>query len=240
MAVSLAGQSALVTGASRGIGAEIARRLAKEGVRVAVASRNKESLDRVVVSLGASAFALQADVTDGDSVAAMGSAFRKTVGGPPDIIVNNAGLFRVAPIDQMKPEDFTGTVSTNLFGSFLVLHEFLAEMKKRGSGHVITIGSMGDRMIFPENAAYNAAKFGLRALHEVLRAELRGTGVRATLLSPGSVDTALWDQIDTESEESGFPSRSEMLTPDAVGRAALFALTQPPSVNIDELRLSRA
>jgi NADP-dependent 3-hydroxy acid dehydrogenase YdfG len=240
MAASLAGQSAIITGASRGIGAEIARRLTKEGVRVAVASRNRESLDRVVVSLGTSAFALQVDVTDRESVAAMGSAFRKTVGGAPDIVVNNAGLFRVAQIEAMKPEDFTGTVGTNLFGSFFILHEFLGEMKKRGSGHVLTIGSMGDRQIFPENAAYNAAKFGLRALHEVLRAEIRGTGVRATLLSPGSVDTALWDQIDTESEESGFPSRSEMLTPDAVGRAALFALTQPPSVNIDELRLSRA
>ena len=240
MAASLAGQSAIITGASRGIGAEIARRLTKEGVRVAVASRNRESLDRVVVSLGTSAFALQVDVTDRESVAAMGSAFRKTVGGAPDIVVNNAGLFRVAQIEAMKPEDFTGTVGTNLFGSFFMLHEFLGEMKQRGSGHVLTIGSMGDRQIFPENAAYNSAKFGLRALHEVLRAEIRGTGVRATLLSPGSVDTALWDQIDTESEESGFPSRSEMLTPDAVGRAALFALTQPPSVNIDELRLSRA
>ena len=211
MAASLAGQSAIITGASRGIGAEIARRLTKEGVRVAVASRNRESLDRVVVSLGTSAFALQVDVTDRESVAAMGSAFRKTVGGAPDIVVNNAGLFRVAQIEAIKPEDFTGTVGTNLFGSFFILHEFLGEMKQRGSGHVLTIGSMGDRQIFPENAAYNAAKFGLRALHEVLRAEIRGTGVRATLLSPGSVDTALWDQIDTESEESGFPSRSEML-----------------------------
>lgn len=240
MAASLAGQSAIITGASRGIGAEIARRLTKEGVRVAVASRNRESLDRVVVSLGASAFALQVDVTDRESVAAMGREFRKTVGGAPDIVVNNAGLFRVAQIEAMKSEDFVATVGTNLFGSFFMLHEFLADMKQRGSGHVLTIGSMGDRQIFPENAAYNAAKFGLRALHEVLRAEIRGTGVRATLLSPGSVDTALWDQIDTESEESGFPSRSEMLTPDAVGRAALFALTQPASVNIDELRLSRA
>ncbi|HUQ19816.1 MAG TPA: SDR family oxidoreductase [Gemmatimonadaceae bacterium] len=240
MAVSLAGKSALVTGASRGIGAEIARRLANEGVRVCVASRNKESVDRVAATLGASAFALQGDVTGRDSVAAMGGQFRKTIGGPPDIIVNNAGLFRVAPIEKMNPEDFMGVVSTNLFGSFLVVHEFLADMKQRASGHVLTIGSMGDRMIFPENAAYNAAKFGLRALHEVLRTEVRGSGVRATLLSPGSVDTALWDQIDTESEASGFPSRSEMLTPDAVGRAALFALTQPESVNIDELRLSRA
>jgi NADP-dependent 3-hydroxy acid dehydrogenase YdfG len=235
----LAGKSAIVTGASRGIGAEIARRLSKEGVRVAIAARSR-AIDQVAKSLGESAFAIECDVTDRDSVAAAGVRFREAVGGAPDIIVNNAGLFRVGPIDEMKPEDFIGTVSTNLFGSFLMLHEFLGEMKKRGSGHVITIGSMGDRMIFPQNAAYNAAKFGLRAMHEVLHSEVRGSGVRATLISPSSVDTALWDQIDTESEESGFPSRNEMLTPDAVGRAVIFALTQPSSVNIDELRLSRA
>jgi NADP-dependent 3-hydroxy acid dehydrogenase YdfG len=236
---SLAGKSAIVTGASRGIGAEIARRLAKEGVRVAIAARS-QAIDQVAKSLGESAFALECDVTDRDSVAAAGVKFREAVGGAPDIIVNNAGMFRVGPIDEMEPEDFVGTVSTNLFGSFLMLHEFLGDMKKRGSGHVITIGSMGDRMIFPQNAAYNAAKFGLRAMHEVLHEEVRGTGVRATLISPGSVDTALWDQIDTESKDSDFPSRSEMLTPDAVGRAVMFALTQPASVNIDELRLSRA
>lgn len=239
MPQSLAGKSAIVTGASRGIGAEIARRLAKEGVRVAIAARS-QAIDQVAKSLGENAFALECDVTDRDSVSAAGKTFRETVGGAPDIIVNNAGLFRVGPIDEMKPDDFVGTVSTNLFGSFLMLHEFLADMKKRGSGHVITIGSMGDRTIFPQNAAYNSAKFGVRALHEVLRVEIRGTGVRATLISPGSVDTALWDRIDTESEESGFPSRNEMLTPDAVGRAVMFALTQPESVNIDELRLSRA
>jgi NADP-dependent 3-hydroxy acid dehydrogenase YdfG len=120
------------------------------------------------------------------------------------------------------------------------MHEFVGEMKARGSGHIVSIGSMGDRKIFPENAAYSAGKFGLRAMQEVARTELRGTGVRITVISPGSVDTALWDQIDTESGESGFPTRSEMLTPDAVGRAVIFAVTQPASVNVDELRLSRA
>jgi NADP-dependent 3-hydroxy acid dehydrogenase YdfG len=113
-------------------------------------------------------------------------------------------------------------------------------MKERKSGHVVTMGSAGDRQIFRANAAYNAGKFGLRAMHEVLRLELRGTGVRATLISPSSVDTQIWDEHDTESAASELPSRKEMLRPDAVCRAVMFALTQPPPVNIDELRLSRA
>jgi NADP-dependent 3-hydroxy acid dehydrogenase YdfG len=237
---ALAGRTAIVTGASKGIGAEIARQLAKAGARVALASRDKPLLDQVARRIGDSAIAIECDITDQKSVAAAGSHLRQVFGAAPDIIVNNAGLFRVAPIDEMKPEDFIGSVTTNLIGPFLILHEFLAEMRKRGSGHVVSIGSMGDRMIFAENSAYSAGKFGIRAMHYVMRTELRGTGVRASLISPGSVDTALWDQVDTESPDSEFPSRSEMLNPGDVARAVLFAVTQPDGVNVDELRLSRS
>lgn len=240
MAQALAGRTAIVTGASRGIGAEISRQLIVAGARVALASRDKAALDKLAATLGGSALPLVCDVTDSASVARTAAQLRQTFGGAPDIVVNNAGLFRVGLVEALKPEDFIASVTTNLFGPFLMLHEFVGEMKKRGSGHMITIGSMGDRNAYPENSAYSAGKFGLRGMHEVLRVELRGTGVRATLISPSSVDTSLWDHIDTESGESGFPSRNEMLTPDAVGRAVIFALTQPDAVNVDELRLSRA
>lgn len=237
---AVAGRTAIVTGASRGIGAEIARQLTKAGARVALAARDRVALDQVARSLGDSAIAVECDITDRQSVAAAGARLRQEFGGAPDIIVNNAGLFRVAPIDEMKPEDFIASITTNVIGPFLVMHEFLAEMRKRGSGHVVTIGSAGDRMLFPGNAAYSAGKFGIRAMHYVLRTDLRGTGVRASLISPSSVDTALWDHLDTESEESEFPSRTEMLTPGDVARAVMFALTQPEPMNVDELRISRA
>jgi NADP-dependent 3-hydroxy acid dehydrogenase YdfG len=237
---ALAGRTAIVTGASKGIGAEIARRIAKAGARVALASRDKQLLDQVARAIGDSAIAIECDITDQNSVAAAGSRLRQEFGGAPDIIVNNAGLFRVAPIDEMKPEDFISSITTNVIGPFLVMHEFLAEMRQRGSGHVVTIGSAGDRLIFPGNAAYSAGKFGIRAMHYVLRTDLRGTGVRASLISPSSVDTALWDHLDTESAESVFPSRSEMLSPADVARAVMFALTQPESVDVEELRISRA
>jgi NADP-dependent 3-hydroxy acid dehydrogenase YdfG len=236
---ALAGRTAVVTGASKGIGAEIARELARAGARVALASRDKSLLDQVARGIGDSAIAVECNITDQKSVSAAASRLRQEFGGAPDIIVNNAGLFRVAPIDEMKPEDFIASLTTNLIGPFLVMHEFLAEMRQRGSGHVVTIGSMGDRMIYPGNAAYSAGKFGIRAMHYVLRTDLRGTGVRASLISPSSVDTALWDHLDTESAESDFPSRSEMLSPADVARAVIFALTQPDSVNVDELRISR-
>ena len=240
MAQPLAGRTAIVTGASRGIGAEIARQLIAAGARVALAARNRTAIEKLAATLGPSALALECDVTDQQSVAAAAARLRQVFGGAPDIIVNNAGLFRVAPVDKMEPADFLASVTTNLFGPFLLMHEFVGEMKARGSGHIISIGSMGDRQIFPENAAYSAGKFGLRAMQEVARLELRGTGVRVSVISPGSVDTELWDKIDTESGQSGFPTRNEMMSPDAVGRAVIFAVTQPATVNIDELRLSRA
>lgn len=236
---SLAGRTAVVTGASRGIGAAIARQLATAGVRVALVARTRSALEDVAAKIGGEAVVVECDVTDRDDVAAAGARIREAFGGAPDIIVNNAGVFRAAPLHEMPPEDFLASVGTNLIAPFLVLREFLGEMRKRRSGHVVTIGSLGDRTIFTENGAYSASKFGLRAMHEVLRAELKGTGVRATLISPSSVNTALWDEIDTESGERDFPARNQMLDADAVVRAVLFALTQPKSVNVDELRLSR-
>ncbi|NUQ22038.1 MAG: SDR family NAD(P)-dependent oxidoreductase, partial [Gemmatimonadaceae bacterium] len=112
-------------------------------------------------------------------------------------------------------------------------------MRAAGAGHVVTIGSIADRATFPENAAYAASKFGARALHQVMREELRGSGVRATLVSPGPVDTPLWDAVGPDDRE-GFTPRARMLSADAVADAVLFALTRDASVNIDELRLSRS
>jgi len=114
---------------------------------------------------------------------------------------------------------------------------FLPAMRERGSGHLDTLGSVADRNIFPGNAAYSASKYGLRALHEVLRAELRGSGVRATLVSPGPVNTELWDPIDPDNRP-GFTPRAQMLGAAEVADAIRWVLAAPASVNVDELRLS--
>ena len=113
-------------------------------------------------------------------------------------------------------------------------------MRARGRGHIVTIGSIADRVDrFPRTARTPRASSALRALHEVLRAELRGSGVRATLVSPGPVDTPLWDEIDPDIAP-GFTPRRDMLRPAAVADAVRFVVTQPADVNVDELRLSRS
>jgi NADP-dependent 3-hydroxy acid dehydrogenase YdfG len=183
---------------------------------------------------------LACDVSDPTSVERATKQVEKELGAAPDILVNNAGIFGVSVVEETTPEFFIDTINTNLVGPFLFVRGFLAGMKKRKTGHIVTIGSVADRTIFTGNAAYSAAKFGLRAVHEVLRAELRGSGVRASLISPASTDTEIWDSV-TVTDPAGRPhSTRPLLNPDDVAAAVVFALTQPDRVNIDELRLSHS
>jgi NADP-dependent 3-hydroxy acid dehydrogenase YdfG len=152
--------------------------------------------------------------------------------GNVDILVNNAGIFDMAPVDETKEETFDLMIATNLAAPFRFTRAFLPIMKRNKRGHVVSIGSIADRKIFAGNSAYSASKFGLRAIHAVLREELRGSGVRSTLISPASVDTSIWEGVGGGVSKSGF------LPASAVVDAVLFALRQPAEVNIEELRLA--
>ncbi len=232
-------RTAVVTGASRGIGLEIARALVDAGLRVIMLARSRDALRAHANALGASAVPLPCDVADEREVHRAAADIRVMCSGAPDVLVNNAGRFVLATVEQTSADALRGALDVNLVAPFLLVHEFLSEMRARKSGHVITIGSVADRTTFPENGAYAASKFGVRALHEVLRAELRGSGVRATLVSPGPVDTALWDAFDPD-VRPGFTPRRQMLSPEAVGAAVRYVVMQPDDVNVDELRLSHS
>jgi len=232
------GRTALVSGASRGIGLEIAHVLAADGMRVAMTARSADELRERAVEIGDRAIVIPCDVADPNSVGSLVQRVFGEFGGPPDVIVNNAGNFALATVETTEPEAFRAAIDVNLIAPFLLVRAFLADMRARKRGHNVTIGSIADRVAFPENGAYAASKFGLRALHEVLRAELRGSGVRTTLVSPGPVDTSLWDAIDTETR-AGFTPRRQMLSTRAVADAVRYVVSQPDDVNVDELRLSR-
>jgi NADP-dependent 3-hydroxy acid dehydrogenase YdfG len=236
---SLDGCSAVVTGASRGIGARIATALGEEGVRVVLIARTEKRLAEQAANIPGS-IAVIADVTDPESVERATSRISSELKGAPDIVVNNAGIFSIASVEETTVEQFSQLLNTNLVAPFLFVRAFLADMKKHGRGHIITIGSVADRTIFGGNAAYSAAKFGLRAVHEVLRTELRGTGVRASLISPASTDTDIWNDVTLSDPGEKPPAKRPMLQPDDVARAVIYALTQPDSVNVDELRLSHS
>ena len=142
--------------------------------------------------------------------------------------------------EETGAEQFVNMVNTNLVAPFLFVRAFLGDMKRRGSGHIVTIGSVADRTIYSGNVAYSAAKFGLRAVHEVLRTELRGTGVRTSLVSPAATDTEIWNGVTVTDPVNRPHSKRPMLEPADVVRAVMYVLTQPPTVNVDELRLSHS
>ncbi len=225
-----------MTGASRGIGRAIAESLAGAGAQVTLVARGADALHEVANGIGDRAIVAPCDVSDANAVAVLVASL-KANNIVPHILVNNAGTFPLAPLDEMEPAAFEQAIRTNLVAPFIVLRALLPEMKVRGSGHVVTVGSVSDRSVFVGNGAYAASKYGQRAMHEVLRQELRGTGVRATLVSPAATDTPIWDPIDPDNRP-GFPSRASMLQPVDVAEAVLWAVTRPARVNVDEVRLS--
>lgn len=233
----LAGCTAVITGGSRGIGRATAAKLAGAGARVALLARGKEALDEAARAIGHDSVAMPCDVTQRDSVTRVAARIVDELGGAPDVLVNAAGTFQLARIEDTTPSEFAALIEANLVAPFVVTRTFLPQMRSRGRGHVVSVGSAADRAIYPENGAYSASKFGLRALHAVLREELRGSGVRSTLVSPGPTDTTLWDDAQMS---TALLTRDQMLQPDAVADAILFAVTRPADVNVDELRLSPA
>jgi len=225
----LFGRTAVVSGASRGIGLAVADELRAAGahvVRLARSLVDAEAERRTDV---------RCDVADPDAVARMARRVLDAHGAP-DVVVNAAGVFLVKPLVETTPEEFRAQLDGNLLAPFLVLRAFLPAMAQRGRGLVVTIGSVADHVAFAGNAAYGAAKTGLRGLHAVLQKELRKSGVRATLVSPGPVDTAIWDAVDPDTKP-GFTPRSRMLRPEDVAEAVLFVVTRRDEVEIPELMI---
>jgi NADP-dependent 3-hydroxy acid dehydrogenase YdfG len=229
----LGGRTALVTGASRGIGRAVATALAAAGAKLILLARDERRLAPFAAAVDARA--IRCDVGDAADIERAITSFTE----PPDILVNNAGLFELARVEETTPERFDEALAVNLVAPFLLIRAVLPAMRARGRGHIVSIGSIADHTTFPENGAYAASKHGLRALHDVLRSELRGSGLRVTLVSPGPVDTPLWDPIQPDTRE-GFTPRARMLAPQAVAAAVLYAVTQPPEVDIELVRLSRS
>lgn len=153
----------------------------------------------------------------------------------PDFLIHVAGVFVLAPLEHTDPTTFDEVMAVNVGAAFKLIHAFLPKMRERGSGHIVTVGSIADHVAFAENGAYAASKYAVRGLHEVLREEIRGSPLRATLISPAAVDTAIWDTVGPR---PGLPPKSAMLKPTDVADAILYALTRPDGVSIDEIRLS--
>jgi len=225
----LFGRTAVVAGASRGIGLAVAEELQAAGAHVVRLARSLADAERERRT------DIRCDLADGVAVASMA---QRVVGsrGAPDILVSSSGAFLVKQLAETTPEEFRAQLTGNLVGPFLVLRAFLPAMVEQGRGLIVIIGSVADHRAFPGNAAYGAAKAGLRGLHRVLLSELAGSGLKATLISPGPVNTTIWDAVDPDSKP-GFTRRAMMLRPEDVAEAVLFVATRPDAVHIPELHI---
>ncbi|HET9947737.1 MAG TPA: SDR family oxidoreductase [Longimicrobiales bacterium] len=236
-AAPLAGRTALVTGASRGIGRRTAELLAAAGARVWCLARSADVVREVAAGIGGEA--LVADLTDDQDVWDAVDHMRDASGSAPDLVVNAAGVFGLVPSSAETVKGLDAALAINLRAPVLVNRAVLPGMLERGSGLIVNVGSVAGHRAMPGNASYSASKYGLRGYHEVLLEELRGTGVRATLVEPAATDTRLWDPHDPDGHPD-LPDRSAMLRPEDVAEAILFVATRPGSVRIPLLRIERA
>lgn len=228
---SVHGQNALVTGGGSGLGAETSRVLAAAGANVVVADIDLESATRVAATLAdcpGNAEAVELDVRDADSAEAAVSAAEKRFGSL-DMLINNAGVDRTVPFDELSVEDWDLVLDVNLRGAFVMSRSAFPRMKERGSGHIVNIVSTASRRAWANAAAYHASKWGLLGLSHSLHVEAREVGVGVTALIAGGMRTPfIMDR---------FPDTDPGLLqePHNVAEAIRFVLTQPPGTVIPEL-----
>ncbi|MEL4071459.1 SDR family oxidoreductase [Ochrobactrum sp. GPK 3] len=226
----------LVTGASSGIGADIARELAAAGAKVVLGARRIERLEALTAELneaGGTAFAHPLDVTDRDSMNAFADAARD-LWGRVDVIVNNAGIMPLSLMASMKVEEWDRMIDVNIKGVLYGIAAVLPEMTARGSGHIINIASIGALSVAPTAAVYCATKYAVRAISEGLRQE--NSALHVTCIHPGVVESDLAHTItDPIAAEAMKTYRAIALKPDAISRAVRFAIEQPDDVDVNEI-----
>jgi NAD(P)-dependent dehydrogenase (short-subunit alcohol dehydrogenase family) len=219
MGIDLSNKSALVTGATKGIGRAIAEALIRAGAGVTITARREDEIAEAVShfnTLGpGTATGHVCDVRNYNHVK---SVFAKLEG--LDILVNNAGVGIFAPVESMSVEDFHAVLETNIFGVFYCCHEAIPLMKQRGGGYIINISSLAGANPHAQMAAYNASKFGLNGFSEALMQEVRHDGIKVSYIMPGSVNTEFGG--DEPSDE-----KSWQLQPDDIAQVIMDLLEFP-------------
>jgi 3-oxoacyl-[acyl-carrier protein] reductase len=228
---SLVGRGALVTGAGRGIGAAVARRLAAAGARVALVARNREELDQVadeIARTGGSARPVAGDLAA--EAPALASRALDAL-GRIDILVNNAAIQAFAPVLQLDPDTFRESAAVNLTAPFLLAQAVLPGMIGRREGWIVNIASDLAYRIRPGGAAYCTTKRALVALSEVLQLEHRSDGIRVSVILPGITATT-WD-----GRPSTHPSKDAHLPPAEIADAVLWCCTRSHGARVDSIVL---
>jgi NADP-dependent 3-hydroxy acid dehydrogenase YdfG len=235
----LANRVAVVTGASSGIGAAVARALSAEGAHVALAARREDVLLDVQAGLDSDSaqesIVVSTNVTDREQVLAL--VERAGELGPVEMLVNCAGVMYYTLMKNVREEEWERTVEVNCMGALNCVGAVLPGMLERGSGHIVTISSDAGRKVFPGLSVYSASKYFVEALSQGLRLETAGTGVRVTTIQPGNVATDLLSMSTDEEalREYGGESGARVLDPEDVAASVVHALVQPAHVAVNEV-----
>jgi NADP-dependent 3-hydroxy acid dehydrogenase YdfG len=225
---------AVVTGASSGIGAATARRLAAEGFSVVAAARRRDRLDALAASTpGIQPVTL--DVTSASSVAALAAAVPDV-----DVLVNNAGgAIGIEPVAQADPADWQAMYDTNVLGALRVTQALLPALERGAGGHIVMTGSIAGHLVYEGGAGYTAAKHAEAAVVETLRLELNGRPIRVTEIAPGMVRTEEFSLVrlrgDRAKADAVYAGVEAPLTAEDIADCIAFAVTRPAHVNIDLL-----
>jgi NADP-dependent 3-hydroxy acid dehydrogenase YdfG len=235
---SLQNRVAVVTGASSGIGAAVARALDAGGAHVALAARREDALLEVREGFAGQARSIivPTDVTDREQVSALVRRAESEL-GRVEILVNCAGVMYYTLMKNLREEEWERTVEVNCKGAINCVGAVLPGMLERGRGHIVTISSDAGRKVFPGLAVYSASKFFVEALSQGLRLETAGTGLKVTTVQPGNVATDLLSMsADEEALEAyGQPSGVRVLYPEDVAASVMHALVQPEHVAVNEI-----
>ncbi len=231
---------ALITGASSGIGAAIARDLGARGYHLALAARRKDALEEVAASIrtaGGGAVPLACDVAQPDQIATCVERTMREF-GRVDVLVNNAGVMYSGKIPGADVAQWRAMIDVNLMGLMLMSHAVLPHMQAAKTGHIINISSVAGRIISPSNGVYSVTKWGVNIFSEALRKEVYADNIKVTVVCPGIVETELLDKIvdaDARATFEAFAATLEPLRADDVARAVGYALEQPDYVGINEI-----
>jgi NADP-dependent 3-hydroxy acid dehydrogenase YdfG len=228
-----------ITGASSGIGQSTAKFLARQGAKVVLGARRKNRIDEVVEEIsaaGGKAIGFAVDVTKRAEVEAL---IKQAVDsfGRVDVIINNAGIMPIAPVEALKVEEWDRQIDVNIKGLLYGVAAVLPYMQKQKNGHIINIASVfGIKVFAPGGTVYCATKSAVRALTEGLRIELHSQNIRCTMISPGAVASELPESSSEEATRKNLREFYKMAIPaDTIARAIAYAIEQPAEVEIDEV-----
>jgi len=227
----------VITGGSSGLGAETARQLVQAGAKVVLGARRLDRLQALAKELGLGTGSIvQTDVTEHAQVRALVAHAAETY-GRIDVMINNAGVMPLSPLEMLRVDEWNQTIDVNIKGVLHGIAAALPYMKAQRSGQFINVSSVAGHLVSAGGVVYSASKFAVRAISEGLRKEVKPYNIRSTILSPGAVDTELPASTKAEGMAQAMQAFYEhnAIPAGSFARCVLFAISQPEEVDINEI-----